>query len=253
MSIQVVVQNSVFQMILACKISVLISVVAIAFAQNNSLNASANTWIILQGFDWSSLSNRGQLYTKISSSASSIAAAKFDAVWFPPPSQSVDLQGYLPQQWYVLESESNLKAAISSVKGSGLQAIGDVVVNHRTAPTVDSCTGKYTVFKNPDMGNWAVTKDDENCKDKSTCGCGNYDTGDVVTYAPDLDHTNSQVQSLVKDYLTFLKSVGFSSWRFDMVKGYSASYVGSYITSSSPVFSVGEYWDSSTTAVGSFL
>lgn len=37
-----------------------------------------------------------------------------------------------------------------------------------------------------------------------------------------------------------------------MVKGYSASYVGSYVSSSSPVFSVGEYWDSSASKVSTY-
>lgn len=146
--------------------------------------------------------------------ASALSSAGINAVWFPPPSQSVDTQGYLPQQWYTLVSESSLKSAISSVTGAGMAAVADVVVNHRTAPKVDSCTGKYTSFENPVMGNWAVTKDDENCVSTPSCGCGNYDTGDVVTYAPDLDHTNSQVQSLVKDYLNFLKGYKFTGWRF---------------------------------------
>jgi alpha-amylase len=221
-----------------------------AYSSELDVNSTAvNSWILLQGFDWASISSRGTLYTKISSGASSISAGKFDAVWFPPPSQSVDAQGYMPEQWYLLESESNLKSAISAVKSYGMQAIADVVVNHRAANNVDSCTGKYTSFLNPVMGNWAVTKDDENCKDKTTCGCGNYDTGDVVTYCPDLDHTNTQVQSMIKDYLSFLKTTGFSGWRLDMVKGYSASYAGAYITASAPTFSVGEYWDSSANAV----
>ena len=37
--------------------------------------------------------------------------------------------------------------------------------------------------------------------------------------------------------------------RADMVCGYSASYAGSYISASSPVFAVGEFWDSSTSKV----
>ncbi|RYY86506.1 hypothetical protein EON63_05650 [archaeon] len=49
------------------------------------------------------------------------------------------------------------------------------------------------------------------------------------------------MQSLVKDYLSFLKSTGFKGFRFDMVKGYSASYIGSYVSASAPVFSVGRW------------
>ena len=112
---------------------------------------STNNWVILQGFDWNALSNRGSLYSQLQSQASSIGAAGFNAVWFPPPSQSVDKEGYLPQEWYHLESESNQINAVNAVKSSGMSPLADVVVNHRTAPSVDSCTGKYTVFKNPDM------------------------------------------------------------------------------------------------------
>jgi alpha-amylase len=217
---------------------------------NNTL--AVNQWVLIQTFDWAALSDRGGLYPKITSDAANIASAGINAAWLPPPSQSVDLQGYLPQQWYSLVSESNLNTCISSLTRYGIAPLADVVVNHRTAPSVDSCTGKYTKFSNPDMGNWAVTKDDENCASNQSC-CGNYDTGDVVTYAPDLDHTNTQVQSLVKDYLSFLKNKGYTGFRFDMVKGYSASYVGNYLAASSPIFAVGEYWDSNVNLVSTWI
>jgi alpha-amylase len=234
------------------------SVVAATLSETSSsspLNTTAtNTWVILQAFDWAALSNRGALYTTINSQSSALQSAGFNAVWFPPPSISADKEGYLPGEWYKLESETNQINAINSIKGKGMSPIADVVVNHRTAAYVDSCTTKYTSFINPTMGNWAVTKDDENCGSKaSTCGCGNYDTGDIVPYAPDLDHTNTQVQTLVKDYLNFLKTKGYAGWRFDLVKGYSASYVGSYVAASAPVFSVGEYFDSSVSLVTGWI
>ena len=112
---------------------------------------STSSWVILQGFDWDALGNRGNLYSQLQGAASSIGEAGFNAIWFPPPSQSVDKEGYLPQEWYTLESESNQMNAVASVKSSGMSPLADVVVNHRTAPYIDSCTGKYTVFKNPDM------------------------------------------------------------------------------------------------------
>ena len=38
-------------------------------------------------------------------------------------------------------------------------------------------------------------------------------------------------------------TVGFDGWRYDMVKGYPAKYVQLYNEASSPVFSVGEFYD----------
>ena len=53
----------------------------------------------------------------------------------------------------------------------------------------------------------------------------------------------------MKSFLLYLKTLKFSGWRFDFVKGYAPSYVGQYIDSSSPTFSVGEYWDGNTNLV----
>jgi hypothetical protein len=60
---------------------------------------TTNNWVIFQSFDWDSLSDRGALYNIINNMASDLSNAGIDAVWFPPPSQSIDKQGYLPQQW----------------------------------------------------------------------------------------------------------------------------------------------------------
>ncbi len=122
-------------------IAILTALASIARGQELNTTVSTNQWVIYQAFDWNAISNRGAVYTEIQSDASALASAGFNAVWFPPPSQSVDAQGYLPQQWYSLVSESNLKSAISAVTGKGMTALADVVVNHRTAPNVDSCTG----------------------------------------------------------------------------------------------------------------
>jgi alpha-amylase len=47
-------------------------------------------------------------------------------------------------------------------------------------------------------------------------------------------------------YLDFLKELGYAGFRYDMVKGYSASYTGMYNKSAQPEFSVGECWDGTT-------
>jgi alpha-amylase len=45
-------------------------------------------------------------------------------------------------------------------------------------------------------------------------------------------------------YLLNLKAMGYRGWRYDMVHGYAAKWVGCYNAVSKPTFSVGEYdWD----------
>ena len=66
-------------------------------SSNRSL--TINNWVIFQAFDWDSLSDRGSLYTTIDGMAVDLSHSGINAVWFPPTSQSIDKQGYLPQQW----------------------------------------------------------------------------------------------------------------------------------------------------------
>jgi alpha-amylase len=64
----------------------------------------------------------------------------------------------------------------------------------------------------------------------------------------DLDHKSENVQRIVKAYLDFLlNDLGYAGFRYDMVKGYSASFTQIYNESAKPKFSVGECWDSSNT------
>ena len=75
---------------------------------------------------------------------------------------------------------------------------------------------------------------------------GANDTGDDFNGSRDLDHTSTNVQNNIKIYLDFLlNDLGYTGFRYDMVKGFSPHYVGMYNASSKPKFSVGEYWDGS--------
>jgi len=99
---------------------------------------------------------------------------------------------------------------------------------------------------------WNCDNTDKYCD--SGCNCGAADTGDNACYVADLDHTNAQVQSDIKAWLAWYRNtIGFKGWRFDMVKGYSASFVGGYIAASNPLFSVGEYWDDNTASITTWI
>lgn len=212
--------------------------------------------VLLQGFHWES--QNYHWYQMITEKAEQIRDAGFDIVWFPPPSRSTDRQGYLPNQWYNLNSrygsESELILAIQALKGQNTRpvyAIADIVVNHRCG------TSGWGDFSDPPFAsdnttdpdeivsanNNAICKDDE-WKDNGGDPTGNNDSGNQFNPGRDLDHKNEHVQREIVQWLNWLKSdVGFAGWRWDMVIGYGGQYVGQYNDGTTPVLSVGEYWD----------
>ena len=132
-----------------------------------------------------------------------IRAAGFSWVWFPPPSDSLAPQGYIPRRWNVLDSafgtEAELRAAIAAL--GPVRAMADVVLNHRVGVHTAGADFEDPPF--PD-NRAAIARDDE-----SGVGTGNPDTGERHPAGRDLDHTNPGVRAAVKAYLRRLKSVGF--------------------------------------------
>jgi alpha-amylase len=201
--------------------------------------------VILQGFHWSSHSGafdpatrtRKSWYRILRENTATIKTAGFDWVWFPPPSDSLAPQGYIPRRWNVLNTafgnEEELRTAIRALEP--VKALADMVLNHR----VGVATGGADFDDPPFPDNRAaVTRDDE-----SGIGTGNPDTGERHPAGRDLDHTNPAVRSAVKNYLHWLRSVGFRGWRYDLCKGYDGRFVGEYNEASGPEFSVGEFFD----------
>src|SRR5208282_4873391 len=68
--------------------------------------------ILLQGFHWGSHAGvrdganhtRKSWYRILQDNAGAIKAAGFTWVWFPPPSDSLAPEGYIPRRWNVLDS-----------------------------------------------------------------------------------------------------------------------------------------------------
>lgn len=185
-------------------------------------------------------------WTDISAGAPYWAAAGFTLIWFPPCSYSADTYGYLPTQWYNYNNsrgtQAQLTAAITAVKNNGMTAIADIVLNHRNGNATAGAD-----FVNPAFSNnaAAVTKTDE-------CGCGTgaADTGNDFNGGRDLDHTNTNVQSLCKAYVASQMALGFGGGRYDMTIGYGGTYAAMYKTSG---FNVGEYWVQDRNTINSWI
>ncbi len=216
--------------------------------------------IMLQAFGWDEADQpkvkaAGNLYKYISSKANEWKAAGFDMIWMPPPSRSTGGVGYLPTELHNFNSghgsEVELLTATSAIKANGMHPIADVVANHRSG------TNDWTTFTNPSWSCATITSTDEAnngwTASRGPKPCGASDTGEDFDGGRDLDHTNIETRNGIKTYLTKLKEQGFEGWRWDMTKGFSASYVGEYNTASTPYFSVGEYWDSNTTTLKNWI
>ncbi len=194
-----------------------------------------STAVLLQGFHWESHMST-TWWDVLNSKASDIGASKFDGVWLPPSSAAASDEGYLPNRLYIQSSaygtEAKLKTAIASLHANNVKAIADIVINHRVG------TANWADFTDPVWGSDSVCRGDE-----WTGATGNYDTGDGYGAARDIDHTQAYVRQSIIDWMNWLKSyIGYDGWRYDYVKGYAGTYVGTYNASTSPWISIGELW-----------
>ena len=244
------------------KIAFLMVFFCIALTSRLSAQSAANVNdVMLQAFGWdvhmqSSVSSEGGLYNYLKNRSSSFATAGFNVIWLPPPSKSTGGVGYIPTELFnfsqtVYGSETQLRALLTSFNTSTprIHPMADIVVNHRGGST------NWTDFTNPTWDCHSITSNDE-ANFGTITGvrpCGTPDTGEDFNGGRDLDHTNMQVQLGVKEYLTRLKALGFDSWRWDVAKGFSASYFGDYINSSAPYASVGEYWDGNSATLKTWI
>ncbi|HMT74333.1 MAG TPA: chitobiase/beta-hexosaminidase C-terminal domain-containing protein, partial [Chitinophagaceae bacterium] len=236
-----------------CMLSLTISGSILAQLQNPAVIRD-DVWF--QTFGWDAYNRpfvtaEGNFYNYINNRTSSLAASGFDAIWLPPPSASSGGMGYIPAQWFDFSSTSfgtqaNLTTLLSNIRSNGMHPIADIVVNHRT----DGTSGGFN-FTNPSLGGCTAIAMNPNggsqpgaCGNNDTEGCDGAGYG-YGWFAMELDHTNSVVQSQIKQFLVNLKTLGFEGWRWDFVKGFGGKYVGEYLMSTPYYASVGEFWDGS--------
>ncbi|MDJ0718337.1 MAG: alpha-amylase family glycosyl hydrolase [Prochloraceae cyanobacterium] len=197
--------------------------------------------VMLQGFHWKSheVRNLGRSwYSIIEENARRIKNSGFSLVWFPPPSDSVNPQGYEPRQLNKLDSaygsESELINAVNALQPE-VKTIADIVINHRSG------TSNNEDFTNPDWPRETIVFDDEDGGHDNSI---NWDTGHRADFSRDLDHKNPTTQDGVSKWMNLLKSkVNFAGWRYDLVKGYAGWAIELYNKKTNPVFSVGEFFD----------
>ena len=211
--------------------------------------------VMLQGFYWDGFA--ASQWSRLESQADDLAAT-FNLIWVPQSGNcGGQSMGYDDLWWFndynsSFGSEQALRSMIATFKAKGMGTIADVVINHRKNKSnwVDFPKETYNgetyemlstdICYNDDGGstrNWAQ----QNGYSLSS----NNDTGEDWGGMRDLDHNSANVQRIVKAYLSFLlNDLGYSGFRYDMVRGYSASFTATYNDYAKPQFSVGENWSS---------
>lgn len=198
--------------------------------------------IVFQGFNWESW--RKKWYLELGPKAADLSSCGITTIWFPPPTQSVSPQGYMPGDLYNLNSaygtEEELKNCIEEMHNHDLLVLGDAVLNHRCAQHKGP-NGVWNVFGGKlAWGPEAIVRDDPNFQ-----GRGNPSNGDFFHAAPNIDHSQDFVRRDIVEWMKWLRTdIGYDGWRLDFVRGFWGGYVKEYIEATIPAFAIGEYWDS---------
>lgn len=216
--------------------------------------ASDYSGVMLQGFSWDSY-NESQW--KVLEKQADELKNYIDLVWLPQSGKCLEttqVMGYMPYYYFnqnsSFGSEAELRSLITKLKAAGIGAIADVVINHRNTEgwyTFPAETYKGVTYQ---MQSTDICKNDDGgttATQAATDGVSlsqNNDEGTDFGGCRDIDHKSENVQKVIKAYLKYLKDdLGYTGFRYDMVKGFDGSHVADYNDATGVEYSVGEYWD----------
>lgn len=216
--------------------------------------ASDYSGVMLQGFSWDSY-NESQW--KVLEKQADELKGYIDLVWLPQSGKCLEttqVMGYMPYYYFnqnsSFGSEAELRSLITKFKAAGIGAIADVVINHRNTEgwyTFPAETYKGVTYQ---MQSTDICKNDDGgttATQAATDGVSlsqNNDEGTDFGGCRDIDHKSENVQKVIKAYLKYLKDdLGYTGFRYDMVKGFGGNHVADYNDATGVEYSVGEYWD----------
>lgn len=216
--------------------------------------ASDYSGVMLQGFSWDSY-NESQW--KVLEKQADELKNYIDLVWLPQSGKCLEttqVMGYMPYYYFnqnsSFGSEAELRSLITKFKAAGIGAIADVVINHRNTEgwyTFPAETYKGVTYQ---MQSTDICKNDDGgttATQAATDGVSlsqNNDEGTDFGGCRDIDHKSENVQKVIKAYLKYLKDdLGYTGFRYDMVKGFDGSHVADYNDATGVEYSGGEYWD----------
>ena len=227
------------------------------------LSANAQGWpenysgLMLQGFYWDSF--KETKWTTLEKQAAELGNY-FSLVWLPQSGYCGDgkSMGYNPLYYWNQNSsfgtEAELRSLIKTFNANGIGTIADVVVNHRGTMTnwVDFPAEEYNGVTYQ-MQSTDICSDDDGGATKKWADTNGYklsnnkDGYEDWSGMRDLDHRSANVNKCIKAYVKYLvDDLGYTGFRYDMVKGFAGSYVGEYNVHAGVKYSVGEHWSSAS-------
>ncbi|HEY9551389.1 MAG TPA: alpha-amylase family glycosyl hydrolase [Prevotella sp.] len=238
-----------------------------------SLLAKAQGWpsdykgVMLQGFYWDSFVDTQ--WNNLEKQADELSRY-FSLIWIPQSgncNSTSNVMGYLPVYYFDQNSSfgtaAQLKSMIQTFKSRNTGIIADVVINHRNnigagGSWVDFPEETYngTTYR---MTSKDITANDDGGNTRTWGNSHGYTLGNSESYQDwpgcrDLDHSSSNVTTVINAYLNYLlNDLGYTGFRYDMVKGYAPAYTGSYNTASGTQYSVGEYWEGNAATVKNWI
>lgn len=228
-----------------------------------ALSANAQGWpenysgVMLQGFYWDSF--KETKWTTLEKQAAELGNY-FSLVWLPQSGNCGDgkSMGYNPLYYWNQNSsfgtEAELRSLIKTFNANGIGTIADVVVNHRGTMTnwVDFPAETYNGVTYQ-MQSTDICSDDDGGETKKWADANGYklsnnkDGYEDWSGMRDLDHRSANVNKCIKAYVKYLvDDLGYTGFRYDMVKGFAGSYVGEYNVHAGVKYSVGEHWSSAS-------
>ncbi|MBP5561098.1 MAG: starch-binding protein [Muribaculaceae bacterium] len=227
-----------------------------------SIAAFAQGWpsgyggVMLQGFSWNSFSDTQ--WTNLTNEANDMKGY-IDLLWIPNAGQCLgtNQMGYSPYYFFPVGNNYNssfgnlsqLRSMVSAMNAANIGVLGDVVINHHNTQGWFGFPSETYNGVTYQLLSTDVVRDDDNGEALAYAQSNGYtlsnnnDSGEGWPALRDLDHNSANVQNYVKAYLNMLLTdLGYKGFRYDMVKGYDASFIGTYNTYAQPDFSVGECW-----------
>ena len=218
--------------------------------------------VMLQGFSWDSYVDTQ--WSNLESQADELSQY-FNLIWVPQSGNcntSHNVMGYTPVYYFNQNSsfgtEAQLRSMIKAFKNKGTGIVADVVVNHRNNLGVGGSWVDYPAETyngvTYQMHSTDIVANDDGGQTKTWATANGYslssnnDEGEGWSGCRDLDHKSENVQKVIKAYVKYLvDDLGYTGFRYDMVKGFNGSHVADYNDAAGVAYSVGECWDSNST------